>query len=320
MNMTGTTDGGQDPPSLAPGRGRSLWADARRRLMRDRTAMICLAIILLYVVVAIGGPIYGKLARKYDSIPELTDEFGTNLPPSTKSWPLWLGTDWSGKSVLLKTLLSVKVSLAVGFVANIIAVPLGMLLGAMAGYFGRWVDDVIVWLFTTLSSIPGIVLLIAIKYAFKDLTILGLDLSGIHGVYIALGLISWIGTCRLVRAEVMKIRELDYVVAARATGTGSFAILLRHVLPNVFHLGIIRFSLGFVGAITAEVILSYLGLGVKVGTPSWGSMINAARVDLFVGRWWELTAAVVAMFFLILALNIFGDRLRDALDPRLKNA
>ena len=148
---------------------------------------------------------------------------------------------------------------------------------------------------------------------------MGLSLSGIHGLYITLGVISWVGTCRLVRAETMKIRELDYVVAARAIGTPGFIILLRHVIPNVLHLGIISFSLGFVGAIKAEVMLSYLGLGVEVGTPSWGTMINAARMDLFMGRWWELTFAVAAMFFLVLALNIFGDRLRDALDPKLRN-
>ncbi|HUU59818.1 MAG TPA: ABC transporter permease subunit, partial [Phycisphaerae bacterium] len=130
---------------------------------------------------------------------------------------------------------------------------------------------------------------------------------------------SWIGACRLVRAETMKIRELEYCLAARAAGRGRFAILLRHVLPNVSHIAIIRFSLGFVGAVQAEVILSYLELGVAVGQASWGTMITNAKMDIVAGRLWEPTAAVVAMFFLVLALNIFGDRLRDALDPRLKN-
>ncbi|KKK70008.1 hypothetical protein LCGC14_2928290, partial [marine sediment metagenome] len=111
----------------------------------------------------------------------------------------------------------------------------------------------------------------------------------------------------------------DYVLAARATGRRGFPILIKHVMPNVFHIGIIQFSLGFVGAISAEVILSYLNLGVK-DLPSWGKMINAARMDLVVGRWWEITAAVTAMFVLVMAWNIFGDRLRDALDPRLKKA
>ena len=284
--------------------------------------MICLAVILLYVLIAIGATAYEFTAQRIESLPTFKETANyemTNLPPF-QSWKYPLGTDWSGKSILFKMLMGAKVSLTVAFAASIIAVPLGMLLGGIAGYYGGRIDDLIVWLYTTLASIPGIILLIAMKYAFKGVDVWGLDLSGIHGLYLALAVISWIGTCRLVRAEVMKIRESDYVLAARAIGTSSIMILLRHVMRNVAHLGIINFSLGFIGAIKAEVILSYLGLGVEVGTPSWGSMINAARMDLFVGRWWELTAAVAAMFFLVFALNIFGDRLRDALDPRLRKA
>jgi peptide/nickel transport system permease protein len=303
--------------------GRSLWSDARRRLMRDKSAMICFAVIVLYALVSIGGVVYDIVAERSEDLPtfaEMADPSKSDQPPSFESWKTVLGTDWYGKPIIIKTLLGAKVSMSVGLIANIIAVPLGMILGAIAGYYGRWIDSIIVWMFSTLMSIPGLVLLIAIKYAFTGVTIWGLDLSGIHGVYIALGIISWIGTCRLVRAETMKIRELDYVVAARASGACGFVILLRHVIPNVLHLGIINFSLGFVGAIKAEVMLSYLGLGVEPGVPSWGSMINAARLNLYSGKWWELTAAVGAMFFLVLALNIFGDRLRDAFDPKLKTA
>ncbi len=313
---------GPEPASGGAAAGRSLWSDAWRRLRRDRSAMICLAVIAFYALLAVGSGAY-EYAAAHSSLPsfsEMVDYQNTNQPPSLESWKSILGTDWGGKSVLLKTLLGAKVSMSVGLIANLIAVPAGLLLGAIAGYYGGKIDLVIVWLYSTLASIPGIILLISFKYAFKDVIVLGLDLGGIVGLYIALGAVSWIGTCRLVRAEVMKIRELDYVLAARATGTGSFVILLRHVLPNVLHLGIITFSLGFVGAIKAEVILSYLNLGVEPGTPSWGSMINAAKLDLFIGRWWELTSAVVAMFILILALNIFGDRLRDAFDPRLRTA
>ena len=288
--------------------------------MRDTGTKICLAIILIYVLVALAGAGY-ELAANHGYAPsfeDMADFDHTNVSPSLARWQWWFGTDWAGRSVLIKTVLGAKVSLTVALMANLIAVPLGMLLGAMAGYFGRWIDDIIVWLYSTLASIPGIVLLIAMKYAFKDVTVLGLELGGIHGIYVALGVVSWIGTCRYVRAEVMKTRELDYVLAAKAIGTSSFVILGRHVLPNIMHIGIISFSLGLVGAVSAEVVLSYLGLGVGVGTVSWGTMINSARSDLFAGRWWELTSAVTAMFFLVLALNIFGDRLRDALDPKLR--
>jgi len=302
--------------------GRSLWSDAIARLRRDKGAMLCLAVIVVYVWIAAAGLAYEVAANHIERVPtfgETADYEMTNKAPSIRSLKGLLGTDWSGKSVLFKTLLSVKTSLTVGFMANIIAVPLGMLLGAIAGYYRGRVDDVIVWLYTTLASIPGIILLIAMKYAFKGKAPLGLDLSGVHGLYIALAVVSWIGTCRLVRAEVMKISQLEYVLAARAIGTSGIVIMFRHVLRNVSHIGIINFSLGFVGAIKAEVILSYLGLGVPVGTPSWGAMINAARMDLFTGRWWELVSAVAAMFLLVLTLNVFGDRLRDALDPRLRN-
>ncbi len=317
--------------STAAGPGQSLWADAWRRLFRGKATILCLAVIVLYALVALGAAFYDTAAShkwfNWPTFQEMKDYKHLNSPPSLhEGWQNLLGTDWSGRSVLIKTILGAKVSMTVGFMANIIAVPLGMFLGALAGYFsgrffrGGFLDDLVVFLYSTLASIPGIVLLIAIKYAFKGRTLLGLDLGGIHGLYIALGVVSWIGTCRLVRAEVLKLRELDYVMAARANGRRNLAILLRHIMPNVLHIGIINFSLGFVGAVGAEVILSYLNLGVAVGTPSWGTMINSARQDLILAsKWWELTAAVGAMFVLVLALNIFGDRLRDALDPRLKN-
>lgn len=285
--------------------------------------MLCLGVIAVYALLAIGGALYEWQAARDrdDAWPEYmeTADADRRYEPPAWEWSWYmLGADWEGKPVLVKTLLGAKVAMAVGLIANLIAVPLGILLGVVAGYYGGKTDAVIVWLFSTLASIPGIILLIALKFAFKGVEVFGLDLSGIYGMYLALGVVSWIGTCRLIRAETLKVRELDYVVAARAAGRRRPAILLRHIVPNVFHIGIIRFSLGFVTAVQSEVILSYLGLGVGAGQSSWGRMINSARNDLFAGRWWELTAAVVALFFLVLALNLFGDRLRDALDPRLR--
>jgi peptide/nickel transport system permease protein len=294
--------------------GRSLWADAVRRLRRDKAAMICLGIIVLYAAVAIVSPFV------FDDWKQSFDYELSNQPPS---WAHPLGTDIFGRDVLQKTMLGASLSLAVAFWANIIAVPLGMLLGGIAGFFHKYVDDFIVWLYTTLASIPGIIRLLAIRFAFERIgtvSVMGLELNmrGMAGLVLALSVTSWIGTCRLVRAETLRLRELDYIMAARAAGRGRFTILVKHILPNVSHLGIINFSLGFYGMIMAEVTLSYLNLGVP-GAPSWGRMIKDANMDLVAGRWWELTAATGAIFFIVLAWNIFGDRLRDALDPRLKN-
>lgn len=312
MTLADTTEPVESPAEQRI--GRSLWADAVRRLRHDKAAMVCLGIIVIYAVVAIVAPLVfsdWKQSFNYDL---------SNQPPS---WKHPLGTDIFGRDVLQKTMLGASLSLAVAFWANIIAVPLGMLLGGIAGSFHKYIDDVIVWLYTTLASIPGIIRLLAIRFAFERIgtvSVLGLEFNmrGMAGLVLALSVTSWIGTCRLVRAETLRLRELDYIMAARAAGRGRFAILVRHILPNVSHLGIINFSLGFYGMIMAEVTLSYLNLGVP-GAPSWGRMIKDANMDLVAGRWWELTAATGAIFFIVLAWNIFGDRLRDALDPRLKN-
>lgn len=327
--MTSVTNRHQPVPPPTPDApavqaGRSLWGDAIRRVWRGWGARLCVFIFAFYCLLAAGGAIYRGLARMDNqdrilTFEEMKDYKHTNEGPSLRHWSTILGTDWAGRPVLIKAVLGAQVSITVGLIANLIAVPIGMFLGALAGYYGGAIDKVVVWLFSTLASIPGIVLLIAIKYAFTNVKLGWLDLGGIHGVYIALGVISWIGVCRLVRAETLKVRELDYVVAARAAGRGGLAILARHVLPNVMHLGIIRFSLGFVGAVQAEVILSYLGLGVEVGQPSWGTMITNASMDIVAGRYWEPATAVAAIFFLVLSLNILGDRLRDALDPKLRN-
>jgi len=295
--------------------GRSLWADARLRLWRDKVAMVCLVVIIIYIIIAILAPFV------FSGWDQSFDYDKSNAKPSAE---FWLGTDIFGRSVLQETLLAAHLSMTVAFLANAIAIPLGMILGALAGYYGKRFDDIVVWFYTTLACIPGLVRLIAIKFAFNGKVLFDgmwceMDLDGMLGLVIALSITSWIGTARLVRAETMRLRELDYVMASRACGRTGIAIVFRHILPNVMHIGIIQFSLGFVGVITAEVILSYLGLGVP-NAPSWGKMISAANMDLVVGRWWELTAAVGAIFLIVLAWNIFGDRLRDALDPKLKKA
>jgi ABC-type dipeptide/oligopeptide/nickel transport system permease subunit len=277
----------------------SLWADAWRRLIKDRAAVLSLIIVVIYALVAI-------CATLGIFLPDWQPRVGTEyLPPSMEHW---LGTDLFGRNVLAKVIHGTKVAMSVGLVTALIAIPIGVFIGAIAGYFGGWVDDLITWFITTFSSIPNIMLLISMTL------IMG---KGLTSVYLALGLTSWVSLARLIRGEVMKHKEREYVQAAAALGASDFRKLFIHILPNVTHIIIINTGLQFQTAIKSEVILSYLGLGVQ-GQPSWGTMIDDARVELARGVWWQLAGATFAMFIVVLAFNILGDSLRDALDPKLK--
>ncbi len=278
---------------------KSLWADAFSRLVRDRWALISLIIVLAYAVVAF-------LASMGWGMPDWHSSKGAEyLPPSGE---FWLGTDLFGRDVLAKVIHGTKIAMSVGLVTALIAIPIGVTIGAVAGYFGGWIDDIISWFITTFSSIPNIMLLISITL------IMG---KGLVSVYLALGITGWVGLARLIRGEVMKHKEREYVQAAGAIGGGHFRKLFIHILPNVMHLVIINTSLQFQTAIKSEVILSYLGLGVQ-GEPSWGTMIDDARQGLARGVWWQLAGATAAMFLVVLAFNLLGDALRDSLDPKLK--
>jgi peptide/nickel transport system permease protein len=243
---------------------------------------------------------------------------------------LWLGTDAQGRSIFFRGLYSIKIALQIGLVTATFSVLLGAFLGAAAGYLGGWVDSVIVWIYTTFSSIPNLVLLVVIAYAFTDFDLQkrvpafmsswveGIDIkNSLLPVYIAFGATFWIGTCRVIRGETMKLKEMEYIHAARTAGFSSFHILLRHIIPNTAHLMLINFSLLLIGAIKSEVILSFLGLGVK-GQPSWGIMIRDAgnNGDVVTGFFWEIGTATVLMFGLVLAFNILSDALQDAFDPK----
>jgi len=217
-----------------------------------------------------------------------------------------LGTDILGRDVLLLTLQGAKVALLVGGLTCLIAVPLALLFGVPAGWFGGRLDDLVFFLVSTLASMPSILLLIALVTAIG---------RGPVQVCFALAVTGWVGFCRLARAETLKIRELDYVQAARALGVPTRRILWRHVLPNLTHLIVITFVLTFSGLVLSEAVLSWLGLGLD---GSWGQMIDQARDELSRAPviWWNLGAASAALFTLILAVNRVGDAVRDVLDPR----
>ncbi len=240
-----------------------------------------------------------------------------------------LGTDKVGEDVFFQALKSIRTGLVIGTLTTLVMLPAAILLGIMAGYFRGWIDDVIQYLYTTLNSIPGVLLIAAAVLMmqiymsnhaddFNSLT----ERADLRLLFLCLilGVTSWTGLCRLLRGEALKLRELEYVQAARAFGVGHFRVLLRHILPNVMHIVLITIALDFSGLVLAEAVLSYISIGVDPATSSWGNMINGARLELAREPvvWWSLLAAFGFMFTLVLAANLFSDVVRDAFDPRLR--
>ncbi len=238
------------------------------------------------------------------------------------------GTDKVGQDVFYQILKSVRTALVIGLVTTLVTLPVGILLGILAGYFKGWVDDLIQYIYTTLSSIPGVLLIAAAVLMMQviidthpqwfataaeraDLRLLALCFI--------LGMTSWTGLCRLLRGETLKLRELEYIQAAQAFGVSDLRILLRHILPNLMHIVIIALVMDFSGLVLAEAVLSYVGIGVDPTMISFGTMINNARMELARDPmvWWSLAAAFVFMFALVLAANLLADAMRDAFDPRM---
>ncbi len=314
----------------------SLWRDAWGRLRGNRLAMWSLAVIVVYAMLAAYGEAVYRYYRWRDQSPpyQAVALEQAYLPPSfcRRPWvappapgetrALWrapamaarhlfrhpLGTDNLGRDVLQRIAQGARIAFLVGIVTACIAIPIGVILGSLAGYFGGRVDDLIVWIYSTFASIPGLLFILAIAMVVG---------RGLTGVYLGIGLTTWVGLCRLVRGEVLKHKTRPYVLAAQVLGLGHARIIFRHILPNIFHVVIITFSLRFPAAIATEVFMSFIGIGVQ-GEPSWGIMISNARLRLWQGMWWELTFVTLAIFMIVLAFNLLGDALRDALDPRLR--
>jgi len=242
-----------------------------------------------------------------------------------------LGTDKVGQDVLYQILKSVRTALVIGLVTTLVMLPVAIVLGVIAGYFRGWVDDLIQYLYTTLSSIPGVLLIAAAVLMIRVLIdthpqwfVTAAERADLRllALCFILGLTSWTGLCRLLRGETLKLRELEYVQAARAFGVADLRIISRHILPNLMHLVIIALVMDFSSLVLAEAVLSYVGIGVDPTMISFGTMINNARMELAREPmvWWSLSAAFVFMFVLVLAANLFADAVRDAFDPRLAGA
>lgn len=286
---------------------------AFRKFRRDRLAMVCLVIIAVYMAVAglVRLGMFEAVGAFHDQpIVTVEQDIAFYTEPSEESWQHWLGTDRQGRSILVRAIYSINVAISVGLVTAILAVGIGSILGSIAGYYGGRVDDFVVWIYSTVESIPYLLLLLVLSYSAG--LVFG---KGIVTIYVAFGATFWVGPCRVIRGEVLKLREAEFVQAARALGLRSPVIVFRHVLPNTAHLAFVYFSLTFIAAIKSEVILSFLNLGVQ-DQPSWGTMIDQARAELAIDFYWQIGAATVFMFILVLAFNIFTDALQDAVDPR----
>ena len=332
-------------------RSEGVWHAAWRRFRSDRVGMVCLAVVagfLLMILLSALGLLAGGWQREV-GVPNAPPTFvgprppedlgaievpkGPNvdlsdvdpLAPRYREWDeraakfrtvelakletLPLGADRLGRDVLAKAVKGTEISVFVGVMAAVVATLIGTVLGALAGFFGGRAGDLLEWLYNVFTSIPGILLIFAFAAVFG---------RGIGTVVLILGLTGWTGIYRLVRAEFIKHAVRDYVRAAQAIGASAASRMFRHILPNVSHVILVQLSILTVGFIKAEVILSYLGLGVPVDQVSWGTMLAEAQSELLLGHWWQLAAATLFMATFVTAFSLMTDALRDALDPKLR--
>jgi peptide/nickel transport system permease protein len=290
-------------------------------LWRRWDTRLSLLVIAAYACAAVYGEAVCRAARLADRTPAYNVVRGDfrYVPPAfvrvfsrearPAGQPLYvLGSDNLGRDVLQRLVQGTRIAFHVGIITSLIAIPLGVLLGCLGGYFGGRVDSAVVWLCATVASMPGLLFILAVAMVVGQ---------GLLGVYLGIGLTTWVSVCRNVRGEVIKHRNRAYVQAARVLGYGHGRVMFRHILPNVSHIILIAFSIRFPSSVATEVFISFLGIGVQ-GEPSWGIMINNARLRLWQGVWWEMAFVTLAIFALVLAFNHLADALRDLLDPALR--
>jgi peptide/nickel transport system permease protein len=281
--------------------GDSQWSIAARHFRKNKLAIAGLVVMILLYVVTLVTP----LIAPFDPAEQGNIILSRYLEPSLQHL---MGTDKFGRDVFSRVLYGARISLSIGFIAVGISITLGTLIGALAGYFGGIVDSILMRFTDMMLSFPRLVLLIVVIALFEP---------NIYLVVIVLGLTGWMGTARLVRGEVLSLREREFVQAARALGMGDWRIIVRHVIPNTMAPVIVSATLGIGQTILTEASLSFLGLGVQPPTPSWGNMVSDGR-DALINAWWIATFPGIAIVVTVVAFNLLGDGLRDALDPRLR--
>ena len=339
-------------------RGGGVWSAAWRRFQADRVGLVSLAIVaaFLVLIVASTSGLVARNWQQEVGVPNAPPTFmgpappqeasgiaqpkGPNvdisdvdpLAPRYKEWAeraaqlktvetiksdtLPFGADHLGRDVIAKAVKGAEISIMVGVLAALVATLIGTVLGAFGGFFGGKLGDLLEWVYNVFTSIPGILLIFTFAAVLNRAD--AIIPRGVWSIVIILGLTGWTGIYRLVRAEFMKHAVREYVRAAEAIGASNFSRMFRHILPNVSHVALVQLSIHAVGFIKAEVILSYLGLGVAVDQVSWGTMLAEAQSELILGHWWQLAAATAFMAVFVTAFSLFTDALRDALDPKLR--
>lgn len=278
----------------------SYYKDSFKRLKKNKMAMVCAVIIVILAFVAIFAP----LLAPYD--PDVQDYANILKAPSKAHL---LGTDEYGRDILSRIIYGTRVSLSVGLLAQALATLIGVTLGALAAYYGGWVDTVISRITEIFAAFPDLIFAMGIMFVIGP---------GIKNIFIALGLLTWVRTARMVRGQILQLKEKEYVEAAKASGATAFHTITKHLIPNCISTVIVLVTLGIPNAIMYEASLSFLGLGIQPPTASWGSMISSAQPFISYLPFYSIFPGI-AIMITVIAFNIFGDGLRDALDPKMKS-
>lgn len=277
----------------------SFYGDALRRLKKNKMAMFCAGLLLILILIAILAPLISPYDPNYQ-------DYNAVLGEPCKAH--LFGTDEYGRDILSRILYGSRVSISIGIVAQIVASIVGIALGSLAGYYGGWLDNVISRVMEIFQAFPDLI------FAMAIMTFMG---KGVLNLFIALGLLTWVRTARMIRASVMQLKEKEYIEASRACGASTYWIIMKGLVPNCLSTIIVLVTLGIPNAIMYEASLSFLGIGIQPPTPSWGNMISAAQTFISYRPVYSIMPGV-AIMITVIAFNIFGDGLRDALDPKLR--
>lgn len=286
--------------------GGSLWYEAWLRFRRNRLAMVGLVMVISVVLVAVFAPVVAP----YDPFKQLIWTEGRAVKLAAPSGAHLMGTDLYGRDILSRVIFGSRISLQIGIFATLVSLFIGIPLGALAGYMGGWVDDLISWLVNVIFAFPFLLFVLAVVAVFKNPSMIV--------VYMAIGLVNWVAIARVVRAQFISLREREFVEAARSLGLPQWRVIFVHILPNALAPVIVQATLGMGSIIMIEAGLAFLGFGAQPPTPSWGLMISVGQKYLGLGKWWWAIFPGLAIMYTVLAFNFLGDGLRDALDVRLK--